>query len=93
MLGLLDQIHSDMYKKALDARLNHLKWVYNWKDFMAALADRNICMAPWCGEKEWEEKVKDRSKEESIAAMEEAGETMLTGAAKTLCIPFESTGL
>jgi hypothetical protein len=58
---------------------------------MSALADRNLCMAPWCNEQECEVKVKDRSKEESIKAMEEqnAEEAQLTGAAKTLCIPFD----
>jgi len=37
---------------------------------MAALAKRNLCMAPWCNVQECEVNVKDRSKEESLAAME-----------------------
>lgn len=44
----LDQIHQEMLDKALQARLTHVKNVDNWKDFMDALAGRNICMAPWC---------------------------------------------
>lgn len=48
-------------------------------------------MAPWCNEQACEEKVKDRSKEESLKAMAEKNEdeALLTGAAKTLCIPFD----
>lgn len=48
-------------------------------------------MAPWCNCQECEEKVKDRSKEESLKAMAEKNEdeALLTGAAKTLCIPFD----
>ena len=44
--------------------------VDNWKDFMTALSNRDICMAPWCNIQECEVEVKDRSKEESLAAME-----------------------
>jgi len=80
-----------MYNKALDARTAHTSEVDNWKDFMEALGKRNICHTPWCDCKECEEAVKERSKEESLKAMEEMNEdeTLLTGSAKTLCIPFE----
>lgn len=95
MLEELDQIHKDMYQKALDARLQHMLEVDNWEDFMKAVAARNICMTPWCDCKACEEAAKERSKAESLAAMEAANaeEAMLTGAAKTLCIPFEASGL
>lgn len=80
-----------MFQKALQSRLDNTKNVDNWGDFMSALSGRNICLAPWCNEKACEEKVKDRSKEESLKAMAEKNEdeALLTGAAKTLCIPFE----
>lgn len=91
MVQLLEQIHQEMFDKALQARLNHTKHVTNWNSFMDALQGRNICLAPWCNHKECEEQVKDRSKMESLKAMEEKNEeeAQLTGAAKTLCIPFE----
>ena len=62
---------------------------------MAALAKRNLCMAPWCNIQDCEVEVKDRSKEESLAAMEAQNdeEVQLTGSAKTLCIPFEQPEL
>lgn len=91
MFDLLDQIHDEMYDKALQSRLSHVKEIDNWKDFMDALGDRNICLAPWCNVQDCEVEVKDRSKEESLAAMAEKGEeeAQLTGSAKTLCIPLE----
>ena len=92
---MLEDIHEEMYNKALQARLDHVKKVDNWKDFMAALTDRNICLAPWCNVQQCEKDVKEKSKEESTKAMEEgdADEAALTGAAKTLCIPAEQEPL
>jgi len=68
---MLEDIHEEMYNKALQARLDHVKKVDNWKDFMAALTDRNICLAPWCNVQQCEKEVKEKSKEESTKAMEE----------------------
>lgn len=64
-----------MYDKALKSRLSHEKHVDNWADFMKALADRNICLTPWCNIQDCEVEVKDRSKEESLAAMEASEDT------------------
>mgnify|MGYP002631382009 CR=1 FL=1 len=90
---LLETIHKEMYEKALSSRLDHTKDVDNWKDFMEALSQRNLCKAAWCNVQQCEKDVKERSKEESTKAMEEgdADEAALTGAAKTLCIPHEQT--
>lgn len=68
-----------------------MKEVTDWAGFMAAINEKNICLAPWCDTVACEERVKEQSKEESLAAMEAAGEgeVVLTGSAKTLCIPFE----
>jgi len=88
---LLDKIHDDMYQRALTTRDEHLKDAFTWEEFMTALNGRNIVLTPWCHENECEVKVKNKSKEESLKVMQEAGEEeeVLTGAAKTLCLPFE----
>lgn len=88
---LLEKIHEDMYNRALKTRDEHLIDAYTWEEFMTALNGRNIVLTPWCYESECEKKVKDRSKEESLKQMAEAGEEeeVLTGAAKTLCLPFD----
>lgn len=58
---------------------------------MTALNAKNLCLAPWCNNQQCELDAKEKSKQESLKAMSEAGEDeeVLTGAAKTLCIPFE----
>lgn len=59
-----------MFYKAEKARDDHMLDVTNWEEFMKALDNRNICMAPWCNRQECEIAVKDRSKEESLAHMQ-----------------------
>ena len=88
---LMNKIHDDMLTKAPAARDSHMKEVSDWKSFMEALNEKNICLAPWCDTVACEKRVKDLSKEESILAMAAAneGEEVLTGSAKTLCIPYE----
>lgn len=95
ILAQFPQIHTEMYNKALKSRENHMSNVTNWEDFMAALGKRNICMAPWCDVQQCEVDVKDRSKEESLSKMEAQNEdeVLLTGSAKTLCIPFDQPEL
>ncbi len=88
---LLDRIHEEMLVKATIARDTHIKEASDWKTFMQSLNEKNIVLTPWCDTVECEKRVKEVSKEESLAAMEAAneGEAVLTGSAKTLCIPYE----
>ena len=80
-----------MYERAVKNRDEHMITAYTWEHFMEALTNRNIVLTPWCKDNECEVKVKNRSKEESLKDMQDAGEDeeSLTGAAKTLCLPFE----
>lgn len=69
----------------------------NWDTFCKALNARNLALAPWCGVTDCEEDIKQRSGEaatnvESSADDAEDGEK-LTGAAKSLCVPFEQPDL
>ena len=56
---------------------------------MDQLNSKNIVLTPWCNTNECELIVKEKSKEQSKKILEEEGEELLTGSAKTLCIPFE----
>jgi prolyl-tRNA synthetase len=57
---------------------------------MTELNKRNLCLTPWCNVNECEKAAKERSKIESLQLSEQGEEEeVLTGAAKTLCIPFE----
>ena len=69
IIATLNKIHTDMYDKAKQARDSHLKQASNWKEFMQALNDKNICLAPWCDTVACEKKIKEQSKEESIATL------------------------
>jgi prolyl-tRNA synthetase len=88
---MLDRIHNDMYARAKETRDAHMKEATNWEQFMEALNGKNIVQTPWCNVNACELKTKERSKVESEKLMEEAGdeEEVLTGSAKTLCLPFQ----
>lgn len=94
----LETIQAAMFTKAKEARDQHLVQVTDWKDFVPNLELNNLVLTPWCGaeHQDWEEWVKDKSREESLAARGEEGEedtTATSVAAKTLCIPFKQPEL
>jgi prolyl-tRNA synthetase len=88
---LLERIQRDMFDRAKEIRDSHYKEASTWAEFMDALNGKNIVLTPWCNDRECEKQAKDKSKEESLKLMEEAGEEeeQLTGSAKTLCIPAD----
>lgn len=88
----LETIQHDMLARATAERDANIAHADNWDDFMTELNKKKIVMAPWCGSVECEENVNQKSKEESKSA-ENEGEEVLTGAAKTLCIPMEQEPL
>lgn len=53
---------------------------------MANLNKKAVVKTWWCQDKECEDTVKNRSKNETI---EIEGEVLLSGSAKTLCMPYE----
>lgn len=72
-----------------------------WEDFVPALDKKNLVLAPWCERIECEEEVKEKTQNTvttdtttNTEGNEEEGEDgefsqpALSGAAKTLCIPF-----
>lgn len=101
MPKLLDEMHDDMFQKATKERDERQSRVTDWAEFMKALNQRNSVLAPSCNEKDCEEAIKDRSAEDSAAVGDEhandaAGDEnveQLTGAAKSLCIPFNQPAM
>lgn len=90
--ALLEQIQKEMLERARTERDGHIRKITEWKDFVNALQDGCMVLTPFCNETEWEEVVKTKSREESLALMgleEEAENTATSAAAKTLCIPFQ----
>ena len=103
--ALLVEMQADLLAAATAERDARRKAVTEWKDFMRALDGRNTALAPHCEGAECEKRIKVRSGEAAVAdesaqeVDEEAEERAdaksekLTGAAKSLCIPFEQPPL
>uniref|UniRef100_A0A0E0FBT4 proline--tRNA ligase n=1 Tax=Oryza meridionalis TaxID=40149 RepID=A0A0E0FBT4_9ORYZ len=70
----------NLFETAKQKRDACLKVVNTWDEFIAALNDKKLILAPWCDEEEVEKDVKARTKGD-------------LGAAKTLCTPFEQPDL
>jgi prolyl-tRNA synthetase len=64
--ALLTEIQADMLAKAQKIQGEHLKIVYEWKDFVPALNANCMLVIPWCEEMECEEAIKDRSAREFV---------------------------
>lgn len=82
---LLEKIHNNMLAKATKDLNDHLKVAKTWNDFTTFLDNKNIIMAPFCGEIPCEEKIKAESAREETEG-DAQGPAM---GAKSLCIPFE----
>lgn len=88
----LKEIQSSTFEKARTMRDEKIVRVFRWAQFVPALDERTMVLAPWCERTECEEDIKKRSADESRERLEAEGEVderALSGAAKSLCIPFE----
>ncbi|KAL0927335.1 hypothetical protein M5K25_001498 [Dendrobium thyrsiflorum] len=77
---ILISIQENLFNTAKQKRDASVKVVQTWDEFIAALNDKKMILAPWCDEEEVEKDVKTRTKGE-------------LGAAKTLCTPFDQPRL
>ena len=82
---LLIKIHNNMLAKATKDLNDHLKITKEWSEFTSFLDNKNIIMAPFCGDIPCEEKIKAESAREETEG-DAQGPAM---GAKSLCIPFE----
>jgi len=83
----LDSIQKDLYDGALQVRDTRLASINDWKDFSPNLNQGKMLLVPFCGGKECEEEIKNKSKEEA-ADVEVAGGLKM--GAKSLCVPHEA---
>ncbi len=56
---LLDEIHDNMYAKALAFRDSHVKTVSNMDELKDAVDGGNFALTMWCGDRECEDKIKE----------------------------------
>ncbi|XP_004494473.1 proline--tRNA ligase, cytoplasmic [Cicer arietinum] len=77
---LLDSIQQNLFDVATQKRDECIQIIHTWDEFVQALNQKKMILAPWCDEKDVEVDVKARTKGEM-------------GAAKTLCSPFDQPEL
>ncbi|KAL6983268.1 proline--tRNA ligase [Sarracenia purpurea var. burkii] len=77
---MLADIQQSLFDDAKRKRDACVKIVKTWDEFVEALNQKKMILAPWCDEEEVEKDVKARTKGE-------------IGAAKTLCSPFDQPEL
>ncbi|KAK0589233.1 hypothetical protein LWI29_011334 [Acer saccharum] len=73
---LLGKIQESLFDSAKQRRDACIQIVTTWDEFAEALGQKKLILAPWCDKEEVEKDVKERTKGD-------------TGAAKTLCTPFD----
>jgi len=94
VLERLQDIQKSLLERATQERDTHTVRVTEWSQFVPTLDGKNIALCPWCDRTSCEDDVKKRSGEESLKQKEEENTGFrLTGAAKTLCIPFNQPDL
>ncbi|XP_054824638.1 proline--tRNA ligase, cytoplasmic-like [Prosopis cineraria] len=77
---MLHSIQQNLFNVAKQKRDACIQVVHTWDEFVEALSQRKMILAPWCDEEAVELEVKARTKGE-------------IGAAKTLCSPFDQPEL
>jgi len=100
---LLNDIHNSLLQNAVQARDERIAKITKWEEFTPSLDARKVVLAPWCDNTECEDKIKGKSGQEAKANEQQKKEEKkdgkeeefepLTGAAKSLCIPFEQPKL
>ncbi|CAH1444400.1 unnamed protein product [Lactuca virosa] len=86
---LLDDVQQNMFEVAKQKRDACVQVIKTWDEFIVALAQKKLILAPWCDEEVYTHK-DNISEVEKDVKTKTKGET---GAAKTLCSPFEQPEL
>lgn len=98
----LEEMQHDMLERSNAMLIEKRRKTTNWSEFLKHLEERCYILAPCCGDKTCEEQIKaltklagEESKEDDATFTDDTGEVIqkLTGAAKSLCIPFQQEEL
>lgn len=85
---ILNDLHESLFQKAKESYDANRVIVENWDDFVPALNNKKVILAPWCGVLECEEDIKDASAKKALDDDEEEDDKAPSMGAKSLCIPF-----
>jgi prolyl-tRNA synthetase len=100
--AMLENVQASLLANARKQMNDHKVVCRTWGEFLTALDGKNIVMAPWCEVDACEESIKQRSGDAAKQAIDEmkaegeaaeSGGEKLTGAAKSLCMPFDQPQL
>eukprot|EP01006_Ploeotia_vitrea_P038679 TRINITY_DN66266_c2_g3_i2.p1 TRINITY_DN66266_c2_g3~~TRINITY_DN66266_c2_g3_i2.p1 ORF type:complete len:478 (-),score=-9.56 TRINITY_DN66266_c2_g3_i2:17-1450(-) len=91
--NILTDIQNTLFTNAKNQRNEKIVKVYEWKDFVPAIEQKNMILTPFCDESDWEEKVKKMSRDEALRGETEEATCSTSVAAKTLCKPFNQPEL
>jgi prolyl-tRNA synthetase len=92
--AMLQEVQAAMFERARKEIEGRISQITKWEDFIPSLDKGNRVLAPWCEDNECEETIKKKSGEHRAANDKgEAQGFRLTGAAKTLCLPFDQPPL
>lgn len=86
---LLETIQRDMFNRAKEIRDANVVFIEEWKDFVPALDNKQLCLIPWCEKSDCEDEIKEKSSRSGLAATEAQDEKAPSMGAKSLCIPME----
>lgn len=90
---LLETIQADLLAKARVLFDKHRVYVHDWADFVPTLNAKNVIVAPWCGDADCEDDIKDSSAKKDDGEDEEVDEKAPSMGAKSLCIPYDQPEL
>jgi len=88
----LIDFQNQLFERASKLKEEHTKTATTWEEFLSHLNNKNIVLVPFCCSSDCETEIKTRSAAESKALQTDL-QFELTGAAKSLCIPFEQPPL
>lgn len=83
---MLETIQTELYCSAIKERDQLMASIDKWEEFSPNLNAGKLVLVPFCGEKDCEEAIKDKTKEEAADVEVQGGLKM---GAKSLCVPIE----
>ncbi|ARF11736.1 prolyl-tRNA synthetase [Klosneuvirus KNV1] len=63
---VLNNIHQEMYDKALQEMMSHIKTPQNEKEFGSALNEKSLCYIKWCDSEDCEKEIKTKFHAKSL---------------------------
>ncbi|KAJ3336836.1 hypothetical protein HDU93_002076 [Gonapodya sp. JEL0774] len=86
--SLLEDIQSEMFKKAKAVRESRTIRLESWEGFVKTLNGKNLVLVPWCEAVDCEDAVKERSAKETLEELKQSQDARAPSmGAKSLCIP------